>query len=77
MSDSENEASGQVNEEGNRSALSLQDLLDAESEVLNRVGRIYGPERTMAGHYSSTYGHRSSGSHSSHTSAKVENPLDD
>ncbi|WJI79379.1 MULTISPECIES: hypothetical protein [unclassified Mesorhizobium] len=77
MSNGENEAGEQVNEENGRPALSLQDLLDAESEVLNRVGRDYGPERTMAGHYSSTTGHRSSGTHSSHTSAKVENPLDD
>lgn len=57
--------------------LSLKDLLDAESEVLNRVGRDYGGERAMAGHFSSTSGHKASGSHSSHTSAKAENPLID
>ena len=57
--------------------LTLEDLLSAESEVLKRVGRSYGVERAMAGHYSSTSGHNSSGSHSSHTMAKVERPLDE
>lgn len=73
MANSELEASAATAEP----ALTLQDLLDAESEVLKRVGREYGTERAMAGHNSSTSGHNMSGIHSSHTSAKVERPLQD
>jgi hypothetical protein len=56
--------------------LSLDDLLTAESEVLRRLGdEQTNNSPTMAGHYSSTNGHSSGGSHSSHTSAKIEKPL--
>lgn len=51
-------------------SLTLNDLLNAESEVLRRIGdeqSSNGP--TMAGHYSNTTGHNSSGSHGSHTSS--------
>ena len=55
--------------------LTLDDLLKSESAVLKRIGlqAIEGP--IAAGHYSSTSGHNSSGSHGSHTSAKSERPL--
>jgi hypothetical protein len=56
--------------------LTLEDLVYAESEVLQRVARDHGNERAMAGHYSSTSGHKASSGHASHVSAKVENPLD-
>ena len=56
--------------------LTLADLLKAESEVLRRIGR--NPTESQPGaHYSNTWGHNSSGSHSSHTSAKAERPLED
>jgi hypothetical protein len=77
MPNSVSEASEPVDEGAQQPVLSLQDLLDAESEVLKRVGREYGTERAMAGHYSSTGGHKMGGSHTSHTMAKVENPLGD
>ena len=77
MADNENDPSEQISEIVQQPSLSLQDLLDAESEVLKRVGHDYGAERAMAGHYSSTGGHKMSGTHTSHTSAKVERPLDD
>ena len=56
--------------------LTLDDLLNAESSVLRRLGQDRATRTTMAGHYSSTGGHNSSGSHSSHTSAKTERPLE-
>jgi hypothetical protein len=55
--------------------LTLGDLLKAESEVLRRIGQNT-TERQSSGHYSNTSGHNSSGSHSSHTSAKAERPLE-
>lgn len=57
--------------------LTLNDLLEAESDVLRRLARDAANEYTMAGHLSTTTGHKSSGTHTSHTSAKVERPLDD
>ena len=56
--------------------LSLQDLLEAESTVLRRIGQL-SKEHQLGSHFSNTSGHSSSGSHSSHTSAKVERPLAD
>jgi len=56
--------------------VTLEDLLAAESEVLRRIGTEQlegGP--TMSGHYSNTSGHNSSGSHTSHNSARIERPL--
>jgi hypothetical protein len=70
-----NESGGEERTDSDPS-LTLQDLLDAESEVLQRVARGHGNEQSMAGHYSTSYGHKSSGGHTSHVSAKVENPLD-
>lgn len=58
-------------------SLSLQDLLDAESEVLKRVARDNGPNIKMAGHYSMSSGHRMTGTHTSHVSAKADHPLED
>jgi len=56
--------------------VTLEDLLEAESEVLRRIGESQSGEGpTMSGHYSSTGGHSSSGSHGSHTSARIEKPL--
>ena len=55
--------------------LTLDDLLDAESEVLNRLGRDHDAGPKMAGHNSTSTGHRMSGSHSSHVSAQAEHPL--
>ncbi len=59
-----------------RQPVTLEDLLNAESEVLRRIGDEQSSSgTTMSGHYSNTSGHASSGSHSSHTSAKIEKPL--
>ena len=58
------------------SKLTIEDLLQAESEVLDRIAKelIDQEPRMMArGHNSRTSGHRSSGSHNSHTSAMKEN----
>lgn len=69
---------GSVEERASDAAveLSLQDLLEAESTVLRRVGQL-SKESQLGSHFSNTTGHSSSGSHSSHTSAKVERPLVD
>jgi len=57
-------------------SVTLEDLLKAESEVLRRIGESQSGEGpTMSGHYSSTNGHTSGGSHTSHTSARIEKPL--
>lgn len=52
--------------------ITLDDLLASQSSVLTRIARdleeMDGDQPTMAGHFSSTSGHKSSGSHSSHTS---------
>jgi hypothetical protein len=57
--------------------ITLDDLLKSESAVLQRIGKeaMDGPK--AAGHTSSTTGHNSGGSHTSHTSAKTERPLAD
>ncbi len=55
--------------------LSLEDLLEAESEVLRRVGRDFATPLQAAGHNSTRTGHNSSGTHTSHTSAMREDPL--
>lgn len=60
----------------NLDALTLDDLLSSESAVLRRIAEEAQVEIQAAGHYSSTSGHKSSGSHSSHTSARPETPLD-
>ena len=63
-------------EDSTKVVLTLQDLLEAESEVLKRVGREYsGKELAMAGHYSSTGGHKMGANHGSHTMAMGETPL--
>lgn len=57
--------------------LTLEQLLVSESEVLKRVARQQLQASTSAsGHYSSTSGHNMGGSHSSHTMAKVELPME-
>lgn len=55
--------------------LTLDDLLKSESEALRRIARDAHTNR-MAGHNSSTNGHNSSGVHNSHSSAKLERPLE-
>ncbi len=77
MSNSEPEANVSSREAAQEPALTLNDLLNAESEVLRRVAQNYGTERSMAGHNSTTTGHNMSGQHSSHTMAKVERPFED
>ena len=63
-------------EETKNTALTIDDLLNAESEVLRRIGEDNGSDGpTMSGHYSNSSGHSSSGGHSSHSSAKIERPL--
>ena len=58
--------------------ITLDDLLSSDSEVLQRIGRELEDEGLMmGGHQSSTSGHRSNGSHSSHSSSTVESPLAD
>ena len=77
MSQSENQNGKDVSSAtAGEVALTLTDLLDAESEVLRRIARSQAEQPSMAGHYSSTGGHNMSGSHSSHTMAKVERPLE-
>ncbi|MFM0347884.1 hypothetical protein [Paraburkholderia sp. RL17-347-BIC-D] len=55
-------------------SVTLEDLLESESSVLSRLAEeLDGASTTnMAGHYSNTNGHNSSGSHTSHTSAVKE-----
>jgi len=49
--------------------ISLDDLLSSQSDVLNRIARDFeDDEKFPTGHQSSTSGHRSGGSHSSHSS---------
>ena len=52
--------------------ITLDDLLASQSSVLTRIARdleeMDSDQPTMAGHFSSTSGHKSSGTHSSHTS---------
>ena len=58
------------------SKLTIEDLLHTESKVLDRIARelVDQEPRMMArGHNSRTSGHRSSGSHNSHSSAMKEN----
>lgn len=59
-------------------ALTLEDLLKSESEVLRRVGQEHGTERSMGGHNSggSQAGHQSGSTHNSHTSARPERPFE-
>ena len=57
--------------------ISLDDLLQSESEVLRRIAEEIDAPPHAAGHSSTTSGHRSGGTHSSHTSAKPERPLAD
>ena len=57
------------------SKLKVKDLLDSESEVLDRIARELidqEPKESMASHNSRTSGHRSGGSHQSHSSAIKE-----
>ena len=77
MSNSQNEVSEQAGEGTQEPALSLQDLLEAGSEVLKRVGRDYGTERAMAGHYSLSTGHWMGSTPTAHSMSKLERPLDD
>jgi len=58
-------------------SLSVEDLLEAESQVLQRVARDFAnPSHQMAGHNSTTTGHNSGGNHASHNSAMAEQPLE-
>lgn len=58
-------------------ALTLEDLMQSESAVLRRINDDFQQDEglAMAGHNSTTTGHNSSGSHTSHTSAVGENVL--
>lgn len=54
-----------------KSDITLDDLLAGQSTVLARIARDLedmGDKHPTAGHFSSTSGHTSSGSHSSHSS---------
>ena len=54
--------------------LNIKDIASTESEVLDRIAEEF-EENTgleLAGHSSSTSGHRSGSSHSSHSSAMKE-----
>jgi hypothetical protein len=59
-----------------QSRLTLEDLLASESSVLRRLGQEQTTNTPTTAHYSNTGGHNSSGGHSSHTSAKIERPLE-
>lgn len=76
MSNNEPEPNVSSREAAQEPALTLDDLLNAESEALKRVAREYSVERSMAGHYMTRTGHTMSGTHSMHSMAKVERPLD-
>jgi hypothetical protein len=66
------------NSGGSTTRITLDDLLSSESEVLNRIARdVEDGVQAMAGHSSTTSGHRSGGTHTSHSSAKVERPLEE
>ncbi len=58
----------------------VQDLAASESDVLKRIADDLsgGPSKSMAGHHSTTSGHKSGSTHSSHNSGvgnvKPENP---
>lgn len=58
-------------------ALTLEDLMQSESAVLRRINDDFQQDEgnTMASHNSTTSGHNSSGTHTSHTSAIGENVL--
>ncbi|VTY39420.1 Uncharacterised protein [Xylophilus ampelinus] len=58
-------------------ALTLEDLMQSESAVLRRINEEFQQDEgnAMASHNSTTNGHNSSGTHTSHTSAIGENVL--
>jgi len=59
----------------NQRKINAQDLLSSESEILKRIAsEVVDSEisEIISGHYSSTGGHRSGSSHSSHSSAMRE-----
>ena len=57
-------------------ALTLQDLLNSESEVLRRVARDQVSENQTTAHTSTSGGHKMGGTHTSHTmNARSERPL--
>ena len=56
--------------------LSLDDLLSSQSDALNRIARDPDDGFVTTAHTSFSSGHRSSGSHASHSSAsQIEHPL--
>lgn len=58
-----------------KSKINVKDLLNSESEVLERLSREVADQdviEVITGHSSSTSGHRSGSSHSSHSSAMRE-----
>ncbi len=58
--------------------ITLDDLLGAESDVLNRIAkeiRDCADDGPVAGHGSHSMGHSSSSSHASYSSARIEFPL--
>lgn len=58
-------------------ALTLEDLMQSESAVLRRINDDFQQDEgfAMAAHNSTTSGHNSSGTHTSHTSAIGEDVL--
>lgn len=58
-------------------ALTLEDLMQSESAVLRRINDDFRQDEghAMASHNSTTSGHNSSGTHTSHTSAIGEDLL--
>ena len=53
---------------GQSTVITVDDLLTAESEVLRRIARDVAQGEETTAHISQTYGHSSSGGHSSHSS---------
>lgn len=69
-----------MNRRSDNGKITLDDLLDAESEVLNRIAneiRDGAVVPVTAGHTSHSMGHSSSGGHTSYSSARIEFPLAD
>jgi hypothetical protein len=56
--------------------VTLDDLLSSSSDVLNRIAREIENDGQTTAHSSSVSGHKSGGSHNSHSSqSQIEHPL--
>ena len=65
----------EVNPEARETLVTLDDLLSSNSDVLNRIARNIENANETTAHSSQVSGHSSSGSHNSHSSSQIEQPL--